>query len=157
MNHFDPELDDEVRKARERFIDHREKQLQSLSIEANETAMKFLFTTNAGGAIALLAYLGTRPETTPNQSLLTSSIAFFFLGVLFIGIVRAFAVHLYIGVFKSFNTSAKTYFSEARDWDEFYAEIDSQVRQSKIPYIFGYAAFGCFLIGSLTGAMGLLI
>jgi len=156
MNHFDPDLNDEVRRARERFIDTREKQLQSLCMEANETAMKFLFTTNAGGAVALLAYLGTRTEVLSNQTLLSSSIAFFFLGVLCIGVLRAYAVHIYKNIFMKFGKSSKTYFVEERDWDEFIVEIESQINPSKIPYIFGYAAFVCFLIGALLAAKGLL-
>ena len=58
MNHFDPELDDDIRKARERFIEQRDKQLQTITVEAAESAIKYLFTVNAGGAIAVLTYLG---------------------------------------------------------------------------------------------------
>ena len=58
MNHFDPELDPESMKAREQFIEHREKQLQSVTMSAAEAGIKYLLAINAGGAIAVLTYMG---------------------------------------------------------------------------------------------------
>ena len=45
-------------KAREQFIEHREKQLQSVTMSAAEAGIKYLFAINAGGAIAVLTYMG---------------------------------------------------------------------------------------------------
>jgi hypothetical protein len=64
--HFDPELDPEVRKARERFIENRELQLQRITTESGESSLKFLFTANAGGAISVLTYLGAISQQPPN-------------------------------------------------------------------------------------------
>ena len=156
MHHFDPDLDDEVRQARERFIDQREKQLQTITVSSIETAVKFLFTTNAGGAVAVLAYLGAISSNPDQLDSLKYSLALFFLGVIFIGILRMSVVHVYSGIFKKFQVSTKSYFSQQREWEDFYSEIEQQVKPSKIPYILGYASFGCFLLGSITGTVGLL-
>lgn len=86
--HFDPTLDPEVRKARERFIENRERQLQSITAESVDKSLAFLFADNAGSAVALLAYFGT-VSSKPNIVEFKVSLAMLFLGVLFVGIFKA--------------------------------------------------------------------
>ena len=79
MHHFDPDLKPEVRKAREHFIEQREKQLQSITVNAVESGLKFLFTSNAGGAIAVLTYLGAIASHADQIQTLKISLAYFLL------------------------------------------------------------------------------
>ncbi len=156
MDHFDPDLDPEVRIARERFIEHREKQLQSIATTASETAIKYLFVTNAGGAVAILAFLGAIAEKPVEIGMLKYSLALFFVGVILVGIYRAYLVHVYMDIFKQYQFSVKNYFGERKDWDDFYSEVESQVKPNKIPHILGYSSFVCFIGGSLLGVFSLL-
>ena len=157
MHHFDPKLEPEVRKARERFIESREKQLQSLSTTANETAIKYLFTTNAGGAIGVLAFLGAIAEKPVEMNILKYSLALFFIGIILVGIYKAFLVHVFGGIFKEYRVSVKNYFSEEKEWNVFLREIEAQVKLNNIPYyILGYSSFFCFIAGSVLGVLGII-
>lgn len=156
MQHFDPDLDPEVRLARERFIEHREKQLQSVATTASENAIKYLFTINAGGAVAVLTYLGAIASNHTEKLPLKYSLAFFFVGLVLVGLYKALLVHIYTNTFKMFQNSLKSYFKQQREWDDFYQEIESHVKQNNMPYILGYSSFACFFLGSVFGTLGLL-
>ena len=155
MNHFDPELPDETRRARERFIDNREKQLQSGAMEAVDSTIKFLFLTNSGGALALLAYMGSVASLETISSSLKVSLAFFFFGVVLIGIYRAYTVHIRLDIFIHFQKITKEYFNNASDWDAYFTEMEAKVKPSNIGYVLGYGSFLCFLVGSGIGVAGL--
>ena len=155
MNHFDPELDENVRLARERFIDQREKQLQVGAVDAAETALKYLFAINAGGSIAVLTYLGAISSSSTVSLNLKVSLALFFIGLVFIGIYRAFAVHVRTDVFYHFQKATREYMKEEKPWEEYYSEIENKVKPNNLPYFFGYTSFGCFLLGSIFGVVGL--
>lgn len=155
MSHFDPGLDENTRKAREHFIDSREKQLQGAAVESADSAIKFLFTTNAGGAIAVLAYLGAISTSSTIGISLKLSLAFFFIGVVIIGIYRAFVVHIRMDIFYHFQSITKEYFKEKYDWDAYFKEVEKKVNPNKIPYYLGYGSFACFLLGSGSGVAGL--
>jgi hypothetical protein len=155
MHHFDDELSIEDRTAREQFIDLREKQLQTVTVSAVESAVKFLFTTNAGGAVSVLAYLGAVASNPTDQLMPKISLALFFLGIIFVGIYHACLVHVYSGIFKKYQASVKRYFAERLEWEAFFNEITSQVKPSVIPYVLAYLSFGCFVLGSLLGTLGI--
>ncbi len=155
MHHFDKDLDPDVRNAREKFIEHREKQLQAITVSAAETGVKFLFTTNAGGAIAILAYLGAI-ATNPNLvQTLKISLVLFFLGVILVGINHVLLVETYGSIFKKFQESTKNYFADKNEWDDYFSEIQAHVKPNNIPRILLYSSFGCFIFGCVFGALSL--
>ena len=155
MHHFDKDLDPDERKARENFIEHREKQLQNITVSAAETGVKYLFTTNAGGAIAILTYLGAI-ATNPNPAqTLKISLVLFFFGVILIGIYHVLLVETYGNIFKKFQESTKNYFADKKEWDEYFSEIQAHVKPNNIPRILLYTSFGCFIFGCVFGALSL--
>lgn len=156
MNHFDPELDDEIRQARERFIEHREKQLQAATAEAADSAIKYLFTVNAGGAIAVLTYLGAISKGPDVALSLKIALMLFFAGVVIVGIYKAFVVHIRSGIFFHFQRITKQYFNEQKDWDIYFAEMEARVKPNILPYVIGYSSFACFLSGFVFGVVGML-
>ena len=160
MHHFDPELEPEVRKAREHFIDQREKQLQSITVSAAESGVKFLFTTNAGGAIAVLTYLGAIASTTNQTQVLKYSLAMFFVGIILVGIYRAYLAETYGKMFKIFQKKTANYFTNEKEWEIYISEIQEDVeilRKSQIARIFVYGSFVCFILGSTIGTFSLFI
>ena len=152
--HFDPDLDEEARKARERFIENRERQLQSITTESVDKSLTFLFSANAGSAVALLAYLGA---IASNSSAIEFKVALamFFLGVMFIGIFRAFVTEMYGSLFWKYKKSVENYYEEKQEWEDFYREVKAQVVKNNIPRIFVYTSFGCFVLGCIFGVVGL--
>lgn len=152
--HFDLDLDDEVRKARERFIESRERQLQSVTTESVEKTLSFLFSANAGSAVTLLAYLGAI-SSNPNVVAFKVALAMFFLGVMFIGIFRIYVTETYGSIFWKYKASVENYFKEKQEWEDFYKEVNSQVVKNNIPRILGWASFCCFFLGCVFGVLGL--
>lgn len=152
--HFDPELDDDVRKSRERFIESRERQLQTITTESVDKSLTFLFSANAGSAVALLAFLGA-VSTNPTAGEFKVALAMFFLGVLFVGIFRAYVTEIYGSLFWKFKKSVDNYFQEKQEWEDFFKEISAQVVKNNIPRIFVYSSFLCFILGCIFGVIGL--
>ncbi|MDN4502512.1 hypothetical protein QX776_08865 [Alteromonadaceae bacterium BrNp21-10] len=152
--HFDPDLDDDVRKARERFIENRERQLQSVTTESVDKSLTFLFSANAGSAVAILAYLGAI-SSKPDVIEFKVALAMFFLGVMLIGIFRVFVTEMYGSLFWAFKKSTENYFEEKQEWEDFYSEINAQVVKNNIPRIFVYSSFACFFLGCIFGVLGL--
>lgn len=152
--HFDPNLDEDVRKARERFIENRELQLQSITTESVEKSLTFLFSVNAGSAVALLAFLGT-VSSNPNAVEFKVALAMFFWGVMFIGIFRAYATETYGSLFWKYKESTENYLQGKQEWEDFYKEVSTQVIKNNIPRIFVYTSFGCFILGCVFGVLGL--
>ncbi|QEY12259.1 hypothetical protein D0B88_08330 [Cellvibrio sp. KY-YJ-3] len=152
--HFDPELDDDVRKARERFIESRERQLQSITTESVERALTFLFSANTGSAVALLAYMGAI-SSNPDIVEFKVALALFFLGVMFIGIFRAFVTEMYGSIFWKYKKSVDNYLQERQEWEDFFSEVSAQVVKNNIPRIFVYTSFVCFFLGCVFGVFGL--
>ena len=152
--HFDPDLDDDVRKARERFIENRERQLQKVTTESVDKSLTFLFSANAGSAVAVLAYLGAI-SSKPGVVEFKVALAMFFLGVMLIGIFRAFVTEMYGSLFWKFKKSVESYFQGNKEWEDFYSEINAQVVKNNIPRIFVYSSFACFFLGCVFGVLGL--
>ena len=160
MHHFDPDLKPEVRKAREHFIEQREKQLQSITVTAVESGVRFLFTTNAGGAIAVLTYLGAIASNANQTQTLKSSLAYFFLGIILVGLYRAFLAETYGKMFKNFQLQTANYFSSEKEWESYISEIKAEVetlRKSQVGRILIYGSFLCFVLGSAIGTFSLFI
>jgi hypothetical protein len=152
--HFDKDLDEDLRKGRERFIESRERQLQSITSESVDKSLAYLFTVNSGSAVALLAYMGAI-SSKPNAIEFKIALAMFFVGVLFIGVFRAYVTEAYSSLFWKYKKSVDEYFAEKKDWDSFYEEINSQVVKNNIGRIFVYTSFVCFFLGCIFGVMGL--
>ena len=152
--HFDPDLDPAVRVARERFIENRELQLQRVTTESGESSLKFLFTANAGGAVSILAYLGAIAQQPHNVGFKVA-LAMFFVGIIFVGIYRAFITETYGALFWKYKKSVEKYYNERLEWENFQKEIEAQVKKNNIPRIFVYTSFACFILGSIIGVISL--
>jgi len=150
--HFDPELDPEVREARERFIENRELQLQRITTESGESSLKFLFTANAGGAISVLTYLGAISQQPANIGF-KAALALFFMGIILVGIYRFFITETYGALFWEYKENVEKYFKESLEWEDFQKAIE--VKKNNIPRIFIYSSFVCFILGSIIGVVNL--
>src|SRR5689334_7672656 len=74
------------------YIDERWKQLNGLVKESAERANAYLLLTNAGGAGAMLAFLGANPDIR-KFFVARLSLALFTIGIILVGILDAIAYH----------------------------------------------------------------
>jgi hypothetical protein len=148
------ELDDKTRKRYCDYINTRWEQLYELQKEWGDKAIKMLFVTNAGGAIAILSYMAS------SNSAITGTVIFtlccFFIGIILVGILIARAVHCMANLYKGWEKDANKFYSDEMSWDELN-KLDHERVPSELPdFILGYASFATFIIGSIVGAIGFL-
>ncbi|KUJ75764.1 hypothetical protein AVO42_10805 [Thiomicrospira sp. XS5] len=151
----EPDLTDELRTLRGEHIQSRWKQLHALSKETGESTIKYLFTTNAGGAVAVLAYLGSVSGNGIPAFSAKIALFFFFCGLLSVGIYQAYMVHNHEGLFVHYKGLVKDYYGEKISWNGLLEADETKVGNSKIPYILGYSAFVFFILGCFAGAFGI--
>jgi len=155
--HFDEDVTDEVRLLRNKHIENRWAQLYQLSKESGDTAIQYLFTVNAGGCVAILTYMGTisSNDTIPSLSI-NFSLAFFFFGLLFVGIYKAYMIHFYENLFKNYREITTNYYNEKIEWVEKLRLDEEKIGDSFIPKLLGYLSFGFFIFGFIIGVNSFL-
>ena len=152
MKHFDENVTDDLRDIRNNFINNRWAQLHNLSKESGESAIKYLFATNAGGAVAILAYLGSISSNGASPLSAKITLILFFIGILFVGLYKAYMVHAHENLFDHYQNLVDEYYDSKIGWDALTKSDETKVGSSKVPYILGYISFGCFIAGSALGA-----
>jgi hypothetical protein len=138
-------------------INGRWGQLYGLEKEAAEQGIKFLFLTNAGGAVAVLSFIGTSDVV---RLLIAPKIALglFALGVVLNGVLLALRLHQFERLFKQWREDVDTYFKGDLDRDELYKR-DNQRANTKMyvaNYIVAHSSFICFIAGGVIGFCSLI-
>lgn len=132
------------------YINTRWGQLNSLSKEYSDNAIKYLFLTNAGGAVTVLSFLGAS-ESIREQYSPKVSLALFILGIITTGVLRAQIMHRIESIYEKWRTNVKDYLNDKITWEELTQQDDKASYNSTKEYIFGYLSFACFIVGSLLG------
>lgn len=145
----------ELRKERIEHIKTRWGQLYELEKEFGLTALSYLFLTNAGGAAATLAFIGTIGKNSIGLGA-KIALALFVVGVIFSGISRAKQFHHMSGLFSNWKRLVSEYFSGEKTWEEINREDDEKAVDDFLDYAFPYASFGCFILGSCAGFYALI-
>jgi hypothetical protein len=136
----------------------RGKHLQFTTTTAVESGLQFLFITNTGGAASALAYLGAIAQKNEDLLIFKTSLAFFFVGIILVGLFRAYMVEVYGKIFWDFNSLTKRFMEEEMEWEAYVYEAENQALKYKnnIGRIMAYFSFFCFILGSIFGVVGLL-
>src|SRR3954465_16016179 len=102
---------DEIRilEDQKAWIVERAKYLQTIVGTATESGIQFLFVTNTGGAASVLAYLGAIAQKNEDLIMFKTSLAMFFVGIILVGVFRAFIAEMYGKIFWDFNSLTKKY------------------------------------------------
>lgn len=156
MKYNDENLLTELKEIRNNYINSRWEQLHALSKETGDSAIKYLFTVNAGGAVAVLAYLGAVSGASPAALSAKIALVLFFIGLLFVGFYKAYMVHNHEGLFDHYKSIVGDYYECKTGWGELIKSDETKVGSPIIPYIFGYVSFGSFVGGCISGAIGVL-
>ena len=154
MKYSDKNLSPELRNTRDNHIINRWFQLYSLSKDSGESAIKYLFATNAGGAVAVLAYLGAIASNGEPHLLAKLSVIIFFIGIIFVGIYKAYMVHRFESLFSHYQLLVSEYYDDKTGWGALTKSDETKVGKPIAPYIFGYISFFSFIVGSIVAACG---
>jgi hypothetical protein len=148
--------DPALRQSLNEHINQRWKQLYELEKEWSERALKYLFLTNSGGAIATLSFLGASPSSI-NMCYTKLALSLFILGVVLVGISTAKTFHHMSDISKAWKADVDHYYSDKVTWDYLYAQDKLRAVPSKWDYAIPYASFGCFIFGCILGAINLFM
>ena len=122
--------------------------LRELLSTTAEMARKYLLFTNAGAAVALMAFMENN-ERVRSSSIAWASLGLFAAGVIACGILSAFDYHNQLGAFQLWLRESGRFFRNELDLDELYGGLNTRVQHKAAwPIIAGYAALVCFIAGT---------
>jgi hypothetical protein len=143
-----------IRQFRWGYINARWSQLNALTKDWGDKAVSYLMLTNAGGAVAVLSFMGAsdkvREMVGPRLALCC-----FAAGVIFTGILVAKQLHRFEGLYKGYKKDSEQYLAGQMDWDTVVSEDEKRVQASFWDYGLGYVAFGLFILGCVAGVISL--
>ncbi|MBV5287204.1 MAG: hypothetical protein JZU45_14075 [Methyloversatilis discipulorum] len=148
--------DPAVRQSLNAHINQRWGQLYELEKEWGERALRYLLLTNSGGAIATLGFLGGSP-TAINMLGAKISLFLFVLGVFLVGVSTAKTFHHMSHLFKTWKADVDHYYSDKITWEYLQEEDTKRAVEDFWDYAIPYASFGCFIAGSVSGAISLFV
>ena len=136
------------------YINVRWGQLNELTRDWTDKAVKYLFVSNSGGAIATLSYIGNRQKA---GFLLTTTLILFLAGVVLVGLFTSLFYHYIEGLFLKWMSDVKSYLSNNLKYEDLLTKDEKRASPKWWLYILAYASFGCFIIGIITGSINLLV
>ncbi len=146
------ELETNYREVTIDYIHQRWEQLYQLEKEWGDKAVKFLFLTNSGGAIASLSFLGT----VTNQNLWAKlALVSFIVGILFVAVIIARAHKHMSNLFEGYQKDVDLFYKDMLSVDELYKNDSKRVESFSWEYLFPYTSLGCFISGCALGGFGL--
>lgn len=148
--------DPAVRQSLNSHINQRWGQLYELEKEWGERALKYLLLTNSGGAIATLGFLGASPAAI-NMLGAKISLFFFVLGVFLVGVSTAKTFHYMSHLFETWKADVNHYYSDKITWEHLQEEDKKRAAEDFWDYAIPYTSFGCFIAGSVSGAISLFV
>ncbi len=134
-------------------INRRWGQLYELEKEWGERALKHLFLTNSGGAIATLSFMGA--EKGYNSLGTKIALFLFVLGIVFAGISTAKTFHHMSGLLKKYKQGVEDFYADKITWASLADDDKERAVPDCLDYIIPYLSFLCFIVGSGIGAYAL--
>lgn len=134
-------------------INRRWEQLYKLEKEWGEKAIKYLFLTNSGGAIATLSFIGASKEFSSYSA--KAALFSFLLGIVLVGVSTALTFHHLSGLFEKYKLYVKEFHCDQMTWQDLNDWDAKRVLRSRMDYAIPYFSFLSFVFGCGIGAYAL--
>lgn len=145
-------MPDEVRKEIKKSIREHGELLRELLRTAAGHAKQYLVVTNAGAAVALMAFMGSS-ESVRSSPIAWASLCLFVLGVIATGAMNALDHYVCQHDFLTWLSDSDQFFANSIEIEELYARLNGRNKKlGKLPVIAGYVAFGCLIFGGTLSA-----
>lgn len=117
---------------------------------------KYLFISNAGGAVATLSFLGAieKFRSLPPISLRISLI-YFAIGIILVGCIRVRQYYRSENLHDGWNADVNSFFSGELTWEVINKRDEKRCKASRWGYILSGGSFACFIFGIIAGAAAL--
>ena len=153
-DYYHADVDKDVLERRNKDINRRWKELYELEDEAEKEALKFLFITNSGGAVATLSFMGAS-AIARNSCFAKASLIAFALGLILIGITRAIILHKLKSAFKGYRSDAARYFTQKCGYSYLENNDEERTKSTFCAYFFGYLSAASLILGFISGGIAL--
>jgi hypothetical protein len=153
------QLPPEDRKFFQERFNERWEQLYHLEKDYGLDAIKHLFLTNSGGAVATLAFIGTQKTQVTAGAI--ASLLLFGFGIILVGFHKAIIYHGISGIFKEYKQDVNNCFIDKLDILNVFKKDEERVHKfdigkwGKLAIFIPYFSFGCFIAGSTIGISSL--
>ncbi len=154
-DYYHSDVDKEILKDRTKGINRRWKELYELESEAEKEALKFLFITNSGGAVATLSFMGAS-ENIRNNGFAVASLILFVVGLVLLGITRAIILKKLNSVFRGYKSDVFDYFDQEKRYRQVLNNDEERSKSIFQPYLFGCLSAIALITGFITGGIALL-
>lgn len=134
-------------------IDAQTAKVRSEVMSSVDAAINYLFLSNAGGAVAVLSFVATTAGGKNLQSPLVA-LGFFSLGLILVGVIKAYRVHYFTRRSIAWSSGADRFFAGDVDWEGLNAAYSKAATEARWPYCVACASFACLALG---GGIGLCL
>ncbi len=144
----------ETLDARNKYIEERWEQLYHVSTQAANEVLKYLFYVNAGGAGAVLGFMGSSATA---RDLVGAKIALisFGIGLVFVGVVRAIIIHRTNFFFKKWKEGVEKYYAVKVGFNKITDQDENRAESDFWEFLFGYLSAIAGLVGLASGCFAL--
>jgi len=135
-------------------IDRRRRQLIEWTGIYFQKSIQFLFITNAGGAVAILGFIGASAWARNNYFIKISLLSFA-IGIIASGMMLFTLLIHTANLLRQLDQNISNFFNNKTSWEKFVKSDDERTRKEKITGLFMVIAFNAFLTGIYFGTRGL--
>ena len=146
------EAPEAVKTQRSEYIKARWEQLADLQKMWIERIYRYLFLINAGGAVAILTFMGSRSEIAESWWARTM-LLLFVLGLILVGVMQAYNLHFINWLFARWRTEVTDFYDDKLHWEVMTKDDFERAKEPLTVYILGYISFGCFIAATGIGAL----
>lgn len=148
------ELSPDLAAHRINLMDKRWGELHAHEINAIDKMIQFLFLTNAGGAVAVLSFIGASYKHIDNINVVLS-LSSFSLGVITVGLLHFLRLRYFNRLFLSWRRDTGLFVQDKLHWETMIENDSKRAYKEGHLYLTGVAIGAFFLCGVEFGVFAL--
>ena len=142
---------------RDAYIKERWEQLAELQQIWSERVIRYLMLVNAGGAVAVLAFMGAIASKGDRYPIWASGmLVLFVLGLIAVGVLQIYSQHRHDWLYLQWRNGVTDFHEDKTTW---FSMTSDDIKRSSRPipfYVLVHLSFAMFLLASAVGAWNLL-
>ncbi len=139
---------------RSKVIADRWSELHSFYTKHADETMKYLFYVNAGGAGAVLGFMGSS-DIIRKLFFVRISLCCFAVGLICIGILRTLLTHMTKSFFDNWRKDVASYYKTKISFTQLDKNDNTRTESEMLPFLFGYLSGASFIAGVIFGGISL--
>ena len=153
-DYYNTDIPKNLLETRNTYIQERREQLQGFYLKHTDEIIKYLLYVNAGGAVAILTFMGTS-KSIRNSIYLQIALLCYALALACVGLLRVLLLHKVAYLFENWRKDAEKYWVQDIGYNKLIEEDDKRSESGRKLWIAGYLSAGLSILGLILGAMGL--